>query len=63
MGGGFYDRTLAHCANAQEHRKLKPSKPIRVGIAYDFQRVDAVQSNDWDISIHAILTPTEYQRF
>jgi 5-formyltetrahydrofolate cyclo-ligase len=32
MGGGFYDRTLAHCANILEHRKLLPSKPLRVGI-------------------------------
>ncbi len=63
MGGGFYDRTLAHCASTHKHRKLKPSKPIRVGLAYDFQRVETIQSNDWDISIHAIVTPSEYQRF
>lgn len=63
MGGGFYDRTLAHCASSSENQKLKPSKPIRVGIAYDFQRVEEIRSNDWDISIHAILTPTEYRRF
>lgn len=63
MGGGFYDRTLAHCANRLEHRKLQPSKPIRVGLAYDFQRVDTIHSNAWDVSIHAVATPTKYRRF
>ena len=63
MGGGFYDRTLAHCANIREHRKLQPSKPMRVGIAYDFQRVEAIHSNVWDISIHSVVTPTQYRRF
>jgi 5-formyltetrahydrofolate cyclo-ligase len=63
MGGGFYDRTLAHCANIREHRKLQPSKPMRVGLAYDFQRVEAIHSNAWDISMHSVVTPTEYRRF
>jgi 5-formyltetrahydrofolate cyclo-ligase len=63
MGGGFYDRTLAHCASVQERRKLQPSKPLRVGVAYDFQRIETIQSNTWDISIHSVVTPTEYRRF
>jgi 5-formyltetrahydrofolate cyclo-ligase len=63
MGGGFYDRSLASCANISGYHKFKPSKPFRVALAYDFQRVEAIQSNTWDISIHAVVTPTEYRRF
>ncbi len=57
MGGGFYDRTLAGCSNG------KKSKPTRVGLAYDFQRVDVLYRNSWDIPLHAVVTPTGYRRF
>jgi 5-formyltetrahydrofolate cyclo-ligase len=63
MGGGFYDRTLSHCVNTVDYRHLKPIKPWRVGVAYDFQQVHNIDSQAWDVSIHAVVTPTRYQRF
>lgn len=63
MGGGFYDRTLAHCANTLEHHRLQGSKPWLVGLAYDFQQVDSVHIQSWDVFMHAVVTPTQYRCF
>ncbi len=59
MGGGFYDRTLATCTTTGKYQ----SKPWRIGIAYDFQRVDKLHTNAWDIPLHAIVTQSGYRRF
>lgn len=59
MGGGFYDRTLASSRTTGKQQ----NKPWRIGIAYDFQRVDKLHSNHWDISLHAIVTQSGYRRF
>lgn len=59
MGGGFYDRTLASVATTGKHQ----TKPWRIGLAYDFQRVDKLHTNHWDIPLHAIVTPSGYRRF
>jgi len=49
MGGGFYDRTLAH---------LSIKKPLLVGLAYDFQQVTACPVESFDQPLDMILTPT-----
>lgn len=54
MGGGFYDRTFSFLKNRRHWRK-----PRLVGIAYDFQRVDTLQSCDWDVPLHAVVTGTQ----
>jgi 5-formyltetrahydrofolate cyclo-ligase len=59
MGGGFYDRTLALSRAIGKQQ----NKPWRIGIAYDFQRVDNLHSNQWDIPLHAIVTQSGYRRF
>jgi 5-formyltetrahydrofolate cyclo-ligase len=53
MGGGFYDRTLAHA----------PHCPYRLGLAYDFQQVDQLQTADWDQPLDALCTPSQYLRY
>lgn len=53
MGGGFYDRTLASC----------PVKPVRLGIAYDFQRVAHLPRQPWDQALDAVVTPSGLQHF
>ena len=59
MGGGFYDRTLASCvATGRQQTQL-----WRIGIAYDFQRVEKLHCHPWDIPLHAIVTPSGYRRF
>ncbi|MGP1931164.1 MAG: 5-formyltetrahydrofolate cyclo-ligase [Arsenophonus sp. ET-YP4-MAG3] len=48
MGGGFYDRLL-------DNWKTKHFYPI--GLAYDFQLVNEIQTAPWDISLPEIITP------
>jgi 5-formyltetrahydrofolate cyclo-ligase len=45
MGGGFYDRALTGV-----------SGPLRVGLAHECQRIDAVPRDDWDIDLDFIAT-------
>ncbi|NVK54763.1 MAG: 5-formyltetrahydrofolate cyclo-ligase [Alteromonadaceae bacterium] len=52
MGGGFYDRTLAHL-----HHLSK--RPLLVGLAHDCQQVDALPVEAWDIPLDCIVTPTQ----
>lgn len=53
MGGGFYDRTLAH-----SHRK-----PVKIGWAYDFQQVEALAVNPWDVRLDYAIFPSGLKRF
>lgn len=50
MGGGFYDRTLQ---NWRQHR-LQPA-----GYAHDCQQVDALPTEQWDIPLPAVITPSK----
>ena len=49
-GKGYYDRTFAYL-----RRALNPCKPLLVGIAYDFQEVDALPVEDWDVPLDKII--------
>ena len=51
MGGGFYDRSLAFL----RHRKFW-HKPNLLGIAYEFQKQEQLETNQWDIPMQAIAT-------
>lgn len=53
MGGGFYDRTLA---------KTK-TKPLKIGYAYDFQQVEKLTVNAWDVRLDMAVTPSKLYRF
>ena len=50
MGGGFYDRTLQ---NWRQH----PLQPV--GYAHDCQQVDALPTEQWDIPLPAVITPSK----
>lgn len=52
MGGGYYDRTLSHCFG----------RPFRLGIAYDFQRVQHIDRQVWDQPLDAIATASHFYR-
>ena len=52
MGGGYYDRIL---------KKISPSC-LKLGLAYDFQRNDDIESKDWDVPLDEIITPTQHYR-
>jgi 5-formyltetrahydrofolate cyclo-ligase len=45
MGGGFYDRTLAGVKG-----------PLRVGLAYDCQRLEGILPEPWDVPMDYVVT-------
>lgn len=47
MGAGYYDRALAGTA---------ANRPLRVGLAYEFQRAEALSPEPWDIPMDLIIT-------
>ena len=51
MGGGFYDRSLAFL----RHRRYL-RKPHVVGLAHEFQRVQHVTPDSWDVPLAGIVT-------
>ena len=51
MGGGYYDSSLALIP----HRK-NWQRPRLIGLAYEFQRVDQIVVDEWDVQMHSILT-------
>lgn len=53
MGGGYYDRIL---------KQITPNC-LKLGLAYDFQRNDEIESKDWDVPLDEIITPTQHYRF
>ncbi|HET7315110.1 5-formyltetrahydrofolate cyclo-ligase [Salinisphaera sp.] len=57
LGGGFYDRTLAPVSH------LAYRGPTRIGLAFECQRLNAIEPRPWDISLTAIATERRvYQR-
>ncbi len=53
MGAGYYDKALAPL----RHR----AKPLRIGIAFDTQRLDKIPVDRHDIPLHELIS--ESQRF
>lgn len=47
MGGGWYDRSLAF-------RHAAPAPPWLVGAGFAAQRVDAIESEAWDVDLDAV---------
>ena len=54
MGGGFYDRSLAHW----QQTKLYP-----LGLAHDCQLVKNIPVESWDIPLPEIITPSKNYYF
>lgn len=51
MGGGFYDRTFSYKLAQQGIRGAR-----LVGLAHDFQKVDALPIQPWDVPLFGIVT-------
>jgi len=49
MGGGYYDRALQPLIDKQIKTQF-------FGIAHEFQKVQHLQANHWDIPLHGIIT-------
>ena len=54
MGGGYYDRILHF--KRKFNRRNKYITPILIGVAYDFQRCEAIPTETWDIAVNHIVT-------
>ncbi len=51
MGGGFYDRSLAHLRLFRRWRK-----PALIGLAHELQNVPHIERRAWDVPLQAIVT-------
>lgn len=52
MGGGFYDRYFAF-----KNKQLGAKRPPKlVGLAYDFQKIEEIAAQPWDVAMHAIVS-------
>ncbi|MGH8378202.1 MAG: 5-formyltetrahydrofolate cyclo-ligase [Gammaproteobacteria bacterium] len=49
MGGGFYDRTFAFL-------KAGADKPLLLGLAYEFQRLERIEEASWDVPLAGVVT-------
>jgi len=56
MGGGFYDATFAHLKDSRK-------KPMFIGLAYDFQLIDEIPEDPWDIPLDGVCTPSQLYTF
>jgi 5-formyltetrahydrofolate cyclo-ligase len=50
-GQGYYDRTFAE--------RLDAKKPLLIGLAYEFQKIDRIEPQDWDIPMDMIVTEND----
>lgn len=57
MGGGYYDRTLAHLRHRQNWRR-----PRLIGIAHECQRLARIDPRPWDIPLDAVATERRIYR-
>ena len=58
MGGGFYDRS-------QKHLRLNRNwqRPYVLGLAHEFQHVESIGRNAWDIPLRGAITDQQIYKF
>lgn len=54
-GHGYYDHTLQACP--------KNKRPLCIGIGYDFQRIETLPHDAWDIPMDIVITEKEVYSF
>lgn len=57
MGGGFYDTTLGNSYRSGA------KKPLKIGWCYDFQVVEQLQRQPWDVPLDGLITPSGIRWF
>ena len=56
MGGGYYDSSFAFRQTAQA------TAPTLIGVAHEFQRVDKLQPESWDVRLDVVVTEQHIYR-
>lgn len=51
MGGGFYDQTFSFL-----QRRERWHRPLLIGVAHEFQRLDELPVQSWDIPMRGVVT-------
>lgn len=57
MGGGFYDTTLGNSY------RLGAKRPLKIGWCYDFQVVEQLAHQPWDVPLDGLITPSGIRWF
>ncbi|WP_435978949.1 5-formyltetrahydrofolate cyclo-ligase [Psychrobacter sp. DM4] len=57
MGGGFYDTTLG------KSYRSGVKKPLKIGWCYDFQVVEQLARQSWDVPLDGLITPSGLRWF
>ncbi|MEK6203659.1 MAG: 5-formyltetrahydrofolate cyclo-ligase [Psychrobacter sp.] len=57
MGGGFYDTTLG------KSYRTGTKKPLKIGWCYDFQVVEKLDRQSWDVPLDGLITPSGIRWF
>jgi 5-formyltetrahydrofolate cyclo-ligase len=57
MGGGFYDTTLG------KSYQSGAKKPLKIGWCYDFQVVEQLARQPWDVPLDGLITPSGIRWF
>ena len=57
MGGGFYDTTLG------KSYRSGVKKPLKIGWCYDFQVVEQLARQPWDVPLDGLITPNGIRWF
>ncbi len=58
MGGGFYDNSLKQLKHSRRWKR-----PSILGLAHEFQCVESITSNAWDIPLHGAVTNQQIYNF
>lgn len=54
MGGGFYDRSFAFLKHRSHWQK-----PRLLGLAYEFQKMERLAAEPWDVPLYGVATESE----
>ena len=57
MGGGFYDTTL------DKSYHFGASRPLKIGWCYDFQVIEQLLRQSWDVPLDGLITPSGIRWF
>ena len=58
MGGGYYDRTFE-----KKLKNQKPTTPLLVGLAYEFQKQNNLVHQPWDVPLDMVVTESNTYKF